>query len=96
MTGYQEILTDPSYKAQIVTMINPDGELRRESAGCRSWRPHVAVLSIRELSPVVSNWRAALLWGKYLEQNDIRIQASILARLTKSCASAAPQRLYLH
>ena len=59
MTGYQEILTDPSYFGQIVTMtavqigntgVNPDDA---EAAG-----PKVSGFVVRELSPVVSNWRA--------------------------------------
>src|SRR5262245_49239397 len=61
MTGYQEILTDPSYKGQIVTMTYPEiGNYGINSQDVESWRPHVAGFVIRELSPVVSNWRAEL------------------------------------
>jgi carbamoyl-phosphate synthase small subunit len=72
MTGYQEILTDPSYKGQIVTMTYPlIGNCGVNSVDVESWRPHVAGFVIRELSPVVSNWRAELSLEKYLEQNGI-------------------------
>ena len=68
MTGYQEILTDPSYYGQIVTMtavqvgnygINPDDE---ESAG----GPKVAGFVVRDLSPFPSNWRSRQSLDDYL------------------------------
>ena len=72
MTGYQEILTDPSYKGQIVTMTYPlIGNYGVNSQDVESWRPHAAGFVIRELSPVVSNWRADYSLEKYLEQNGI-------------------------
>ena len=72
MTGYQEILTDPSYKGQIVTMTYPlIGNYGVNDQDIESWRPHVAGFVIRELSPVVSNWRADRTLGEYLEQNGI-------------------------
>src|SRR6266513_2271095 len=72
MTGYQEILTDPSYKGQIVTMTYPlIGNYGVNSQDVESWRPHVAGFVIRELSPVVSNWRADFSLADYLEQNSI-------------------------
>lgn len=72
MTGYQEILTDPSYKGQIVTMTYPlIGNYGVNPDDVESWKPHVAGFVIRELSPVVSNWRASLSLGEYLEQNGI-------------------------
>ncbi len=70
MTGYQEILTDPSYYGQIVTMtavqignygINPDDE---ESAG----GPKVAGFVVRERSPIASNWRSRQTLDDYLRQ----------------------------
>src|SRR6267143_2713915 len=70
MTGYQEILTDPSYKAQIVTMTYPlIGNYGANKLDVESWRPHVAGFVVRELSPVVSNWRADFSLAEYLEQN---------------------------
>jgi carbamoyl-phosphate synthase small subunit len=72
MTGYQEILTDPSYKAQIVTMTYPlIGNYGVNGQDVESWRPHVAGFVIRELSPVVSNWRADSSLSEYLEQTGI-------------------------
>jgi carbamoyl-phosphate synthase small subunit len=72
MTGYQEILTDPSYKGQIVTMTFPlIGNCGVNTQDVESWRPHVGGFVIRELSPVVSNWRADSSLGDYLDQNGI-------------------------
>src|SRR5712671_3326063 len=72
MTGYQEILTDPSYKGQIVTMTYPlIGNYGVNTNDVESWRPHVAGFVVRELSPMVSNWRADISLAEYLEQNAI-------------------------
>jgi carbamoyl-phosphate synthase small subunit len=85
MTGYQEILTDPSYKGQIVTMTYPlIGNYGVNRQDVESWRPHVGGFVIRELSPVVSNWRAELSLSEYLEQNGIPgIQGIDTRALTK-------------
>jgi carbamoyl-phosphate synthase small subunit len=85
MTGYQEILTDPSYKGQIVTMTYPlIGNYGVNSQDVESWRPHAAGFVIRELSPVVSNWRADFSLEKYLEENGIPgIQGIDTRALTK-------------
>jgi carbamoyl-phosphate synthase small subunit len=72
MTGYQEILTDPSYKAQIVTMTYPHiGNCGVNTQDVESWQPHVVGFVIRELSPVVSNWRAEEPLADYLTRNGI-------------------------
>src|SRR6185369_8619678 len=85
MTGYQEILTDPSYKGQIVTMTYPlIGNYGVNRQDVESWRPHVAGFVIRELSPVVSNWRADSSLAQYLEENGIpAIQGIDTRALTK-------------
>src|SRR3974377_1665217 len=85
MTGYQEILTDPSYKGQIVTMTYPlIGNYGVNSQDIESWRPHVAGVLVRELSPVVSNWRADFSLAEYLEKNGIPgIQGIDTRALTK-------------
>jgi carbamoyl-phosphate synthase small subunit len=85
MTGYQEILTDPSYKGQIVTMTCPlIGNYGVNSQDVESWKPHAAGFVIRELSPVVSNWRADYSLEKYLEENGIPgIQGIDTRALTK-------------
>src|SRR5215510_2382020 len=85
MTGYQEILTDPSYKGQIVTMTYPlIGNYGVNEQDIESWRPHVAGFVIRELSPIVSNWRADYSLAEYLEKNGIPgIQGIDTRALTK-------------
>lgn len=85
MTGYQEILTDPSYKGQIVTMTYPlIGNYGVNTQDVESWRPHVAGFVVRELSPVVSNWRADTSLSEYLEKNGIPgIQGIDTRALTK-------------
>ncbi len=85
MTGYQEILTDPSYKGQIVTMTYPlIGNYGVNRQDVESWRPHVGGFVIRELSPVVSNWRADLSLPEYLRENGIpAIQGVDTRALTK-------------
>ena len=85
MTGYQEILTDPSYKGQIVTMTYPlIGNYGVNEVDVESWQPHVAGFVIRELSPVVSNWRADFSLAEYLEKNGIPgIQGVDTRALTK-------------
>jgi carbamoyl-phosphate synthase small subunit len=85
MTGYQEILTDPSYKGQIVSMTYPlIGNYGVNSQDVESWRPHVAGFVIRELSPIVSNWRADYSLDQYLGQNGIPgIQGIDTRALTK-------------
>ena len=72
MTGYQEILTDPSYKGQIVTMTYPEiGNYGINLADIESYQPHVSGFVVRELSPVVSNWRSRQSLAGYLEENGI-------------------------
>jgi len=85
MTGYQEILTDPSYKGQIVTMTYPHiGNYGVNEMDVESWRPHVAGFVVREVSPVVSNWRADHSLAQYLERNGIPgIQGIDTRALTK-------------
>jgi carbamoyl-phosphate synthase small subunit len=85
MTGYQEILTDPSYKGQIVTMTWPlIGNYGVNDQDVESWQPHVAGFAIRELSPVTSNWRSQSSLAAWLEKNGIPgIQGIDTRALTK-------------
>jgi carbamoyl-phosphate synthase small subunit len=85
MTGYQEILTDPSYKGQLVTMTYPlIGNYGVNDQDVESWAPHVAGFVIRELSPVVSNWRADRSLADYLSRHGIPgIQGIDTRSLTK-------------
>jgi len=72
MTGYQEILTDPSYKGQIVTMTYPlIGNYGINRQDVESRQPHVAGFIVKELPPVYSNYRADMSLDQYLRQNHI-------------------------
>src|SRR3954454_6578514 len=72
MTGYQEILTDPSYHGQIVTMTYPEiGNYGVNDADLESGRPWVRGFVVRELSGRVSNFRAAGSLDSYLEENGV-------------------------
>jgi carbamoyl-phosphate synthase small subunit len=85
MTGYQEILTDPSYKAQIVTMTYPlIGNYGVNEQDIESWKSHVSGFVVRELSPVVSNWRSDSSLHDYLVKHGIPgIQGIDTRALTK-------------
>lgn len=85
MTGYQEILTDPSYKGQIVTMTYPlIGNYGINHQDMESWKAHAAGFVVREVSPIVSNWRADLSLPEYLQQSGIPgIQGVDTRALTK-------------
>ena len=72
MTGYQEILTDPSYAGQIVTMTYPlIGNYGINKIDVESRKPFVKGFVIKELSPVHSNYRADMSLEDYLKQNGI-------------------------
>ena len=72
MTGYQEVLTDPSYKGQIVTMTYPlIGNYGINRQDVESRQPHVAGFIIKELPPVYSNYRADMSLEQYLAENRI-------------------------
>ena len=69
MTGYQEILTDPSYRGQIVTMTYPEiGNYGVNDEDFESWRPHLAGFVVRNLSGTVSNFRASGDLGGFLKR----------------------------
>jgi carbamoyl-phosphate synthase small subunit len=72
MTGYQEVLTDPSYSGQIVTMTCPEiGNYGIADEDGESRAPKVAGFIIREQSPVASNWRADSTLRDYLVRHNI-------------------------
>jgi carbamoyl-phosphate synthase small subunit len=72
MTGYQEILTDPSYRGQIVTMTYPEiGNYGVNDQDVESHRPHLAGFIMRENSRIVSNFRAQGSLNEYLERYGI-------------------------
>ena len=72
LCGYQEVLTDPSYAGQIVTMTYPHiGNYGVNREDVESTRPQVAGFIVREASHVVSSWRASGSLGSYLDANGI-------------------------
>jgi len=72
MTGYQEILTDPSYFGQIVTMTAVQiGNYGINAEDAEADGPKATGFVVRELSPVVSNWRSQISLGDYLTQHGI-------------------------
>jgi len=72
MTGYQEVLTDPSYAGQIVIMTQPEiGNYGTNSEDTESARPRVEGFVVRECSPIFSNWRGAMTLDQYLRDHRI-------------------------
>jgi carbamoyl-phosphate synthase small subunit len=72
MTGYQEILTDPSYRGQIVTMTYPEmGNYGVNEEDVESRKPHLAGFIVRSVSRVASNFRSSATLQDYLEKNNI-------------------------
>src|SRR5258707_13679286 len=72
MTGYQEVLTDPSYRGQIVAMTYPlIGNYGTNSLDQESRSPHVRGFVIEELSEAPSSWRSEMSLGDYLRHSDI-------------------------
>lgn len=72
MTGYQEIITDPSYFGQIVTLTTPQiGNYGVNESDEESDGPKIRGLVIRELSPITSNWRSEKSLDEYLKENGV-------------------------
>jgi len=72
MTGYQEILTDPSYKGQIVCMTYPlIGNYGINIADIESKKLRAEGFIVKEKSKIVSNWRANKPLGDYLRENNV-------------------------
>src|SRR5437870_2925544 len=94
MTGYQEVLTDPSYAGQIVTMTCPEiGNYGVSPGDVESRAPQVAGFIVREESPVASNWRAAGTLRDYLVAHHIVAIADIDTRaLTRKLRSGGVMR----
>ncbi len=94
MTGYQEVLTDPSYSGQIVTMTCPQiGNYGVAAEDTESERPQVAGFVIREASPIASSWRADATLHSYLVEHGIVAIAGIDTRaLTRLLRTAGVMR----
>lgn len=72
MTGYQEVLTDPSYAGQLVTMTYPHiGNYGVNAEDVESRRPFAAGFIVRELSAATSNWRATESLSDYLKRHGV-------------------------
>ncbi len=88
LTGYQEVITDPSYRGQMVCMTLPHvGNTGINTEDVESDQPQITALVVREVSPVVSNWRAAETLGDYLARHNIpgisEIDTRFLTRLLR-------------
>ncbi len=94
MTGYQEILTDPSYAGQIVTMTCPEiGNYGVSKSDVESRGVRAAGFIIREESPVASNWRSEGTIRDYLSHHGIAAIAGIDTReLTRKLRSSGVMR----
>jgi carbamoyl-phosphate synthase small subunit len=94
MTGYQEVLTDPSYSGQIVTMTCPEiGNYGVSARDGESLAPHVAGFIVREQSPIASNWRAEGTLRDYLVDHRIVAISDIDTRaLTRTLRSGGVMR----
>ena len=94
MTGYQEVLTDPSYSGQIVTMTSPEiGNYGITAEDVESRGVQVAGFIVRSESPMASNWRAEGTLREYLAKNNVVAISDIDTRaLTKLLRSAGVMR----
>jgi carbamoyl-phosphate synthase small subunit len=94
MTGYQEILTDPSYAGQIVTMTVPEvGNYGVADEDEESRGTQVAGFIVREQSPIASNWRSDTTLRDYLTSNNVVAISGIDTRaLTRILRSAGVMR----
>ena len=94
MTGYQEVLTDPSYAGQIVTMTCPEiGNYGVADEDGESRGPKVAGFVMRESSPIASNWRADGTLRDYLVGHNIVAISDVDTRaLTRILRSAGVMR----
>ena len=94
MTGYQEVLTDPSYSGQIVTMTCPEiGNYGVSPGDGESKAPHVAGFIVREQSPIASNWRSEGTLRDYLIASRIVAISDIDTRaLTRKLRSGGVMR----
>ncbi|MGI8604294.1 MAG: glutamine-hydrolyzing carbamoyl-phosphate synthase small subunit [Verrucomicrobiales bacterium] len=94
MTGYQEVLTDPSYRGQIVAMTYPlIGNYGTNAEDPESAQPHVRGFVVGELSPVPSNWRSDDSLDTYLQKwNVIGLQGIDTRSLTKHLRTRGAMR----
>jgi carbamoyl-phosphate synthase small subunit len=93
MTGYQEILTDPSYMGQIVTLTYPHiGNVGTNAEDAESRKTFAAGLIIRDLPTLASNWRMRETLPDYLQRNGVVAIADIdTRRLTRGLREKGAQ-----
>lgn len=94
MTGYQEVITDPSYRGQIVAMTYPQiGNYGINAEDVESKQPQIRAMVIEELCEVPSNWRSSMPLADYLAQNQVLgIQGIDTRALTKHLRSLGAMR----
>ena len=94
MTGYQEIVTDPSFKGQIVTMTCPlIGNVGANSEDVESDKPQAEGFVVKEISEIYSNWRAEFSFEEYLSKHNVVGIAEVDTRaLVKKLRSAGTMR----
>jgi carbamoyl-phosphate synthase small subunit len=97
MTGYQEVLTDPSYRGQIVAMTYPlIGNYGVNAEDHESARPHVRGFVIEELCETPSNWRSTECLDEYLKRWNVQgIEGIDTRRLTKHLRTRGAMRAFL-
>jgi carbamoyl-phosphate synthase small subunit len=97
MTGYQEVLTDPSYRGQIVAMTYPlIGNYGINSEDDESLQPHVRGFVVGELCRQPSNWRADCSLDDYLRKwNILGIEGIDTRRLTRHLRTRGAMRAFL-
>ena len=97
MTGYQEILTDPSYRGQgVLFTVSHIGNVGINLEDDESAKPQVSAAVIRSLSPLVSNWRSALSLSDWLKQNGVPGISGVDTRwLTRKLRDSGTQKAAL-
>nr|CAA6800972.1 MAG: Carbamoyl-phosphate synthase small chain (EC [uncultured Thiotrichaceae bacterium] len=94
LTGYQEILTDPSYARQVVTLTCPHiGNVGVNEEDMESTQVHAAGLIVRDIPSLYSNWRGEESLPDYLQRNNVVAIADIdTRRLTRILREKGAQR----
>jgi len=94
MTGYQEILTDPSYRGQAVLFtVSHIGNVGINTEDYESTIPQVSAAVVRSLSPVVSNWRSSTTLSDWLAEYDVPGISGVDTRyLTRKLRDGGTQR----
>lgn len=94
MTGYQEVITDPSYRGQIVSMTYPQiGNYGINPEDAESSQPHIRAFVIGELCRTPSNWRSTQPLDAYLASHDVLgIEGIDTRALTKHLRSLGAMR----